>query len=302
MLLAGQILNYGQGTINEHLGFALIFALAFAMRSLSAFFTTRYDNPPFSYRREHHFSLVQFLKRAPWSNFARFVFFLGTINFGVAFSSPFFAVHMLRDLKFSYGTFTMLAAIVTATQFLTMQLWGRISDQFGNKKILSICAYGVALSPVPWLFTERVELLILAQLYSGIVWAGYNLASANFIFDAVTPPKIPRCAAYQALVSAVFFFFGTLAGATAAEWLDLHGANLPSFLNFTYPLLPIFLLSSIFRLLAVSVLLPRFQEVRPVQPIQTKELLFRIVGSTPLLGSRFEVISSGRKRHFSPKD
>lgn len=135
MLIAGQLLSLGQGTPSEHLGFAAIFTLAFLARSCSAYFTTRYDNPPFRYTREHHFSFVQFIRRAPWSNFAKFVFFTGAINFGVAFASPYFAVHMLRDLKFSYSTFTALTAIVTITQFLTMQLWGRISDQFGNKKM-----------------------------------------------------------------------------------------------------------------------------------------------------------------------
>src|SRR5690606_13056435 len=135
------------------------------------------------------------------SNFARFVYFVSLINFGVNIATPFFAVYMLRDLQFSYMEYTIVTATNTVTQFLTMQYWGQISDQFGNKKILNVCGYGVAFSPILWLFGDAMWYLLLIQVFAGLVWAGFNLAAANFMFDAVTPPKRARCAAYQAMVN-----------------------------------------------------------------------------------------------------
>ena len=297
MLLGGRMLAFGEQRSAAHLSFTFIFLFAATGRFISAYWTTRYANPPFQFRHEHRFSFIQFLRRAPWSNFAKFVFFCGTINFGVAFSSPYFALYMLRDLRFDYGTFAGLTAIVTVTQFLTMQFWGRISDQFGNRKILSICAYGVCVSPVLWVFSSELWFLALAQIYAGVVWAGYNLASTNFIFDAVTPPKIARCAAYQSLVNAGFFLLGSFSGALLSKTVAHSPAILPAYFRAHSPLLFIFLVSGLLRFIAVMTLLPRFREVRVVQPIRTKELLFRIVEVTPLIGSSFDVISSRwRKR------
>lgn len=145
-----------------------------------------------------------------------------------------------------------------------------------------------------------MELLALAQVYAGFVWAGYNLASANFIFDAVTPPKI---ASMRGIPS---FSYRTNPGLTRRR----SGRRVASYaprkvgrttLGFYYPILPVFLLSGLFRLLVVVILLPRFKEVRVVQPIRTKELLFRIVYFTPLLGGSFEIISSVWKKPGSKK-
>jgi len=132
---------------------------------------------------------------------------------------------------------------------------------------------------------------MVIQAYAGFVWSGFSLASANFIFDAVTPPKRARCVAYQGLVNGFFVFTGSLAGGVAA----LHLPHSFSFGAWTWSptfILPvIFLISGFIRLIAAGILLREFREVRPVEPIRHRELLFRVSHIRPIAGATFSLFT-----------
>lgn len=291
LIAGGQILDLFRGWDDTVHGFLTIFLIAALARSISAYFMSRYDDPPYHRVRGEYFSLRQFITGLPRSNFAKFTVFLATINAAVAFSGPFFAVYMLRDLHMSYTEFTMVIGVAAIVQFLTMGYWGQLLDSFGAKKIMNVCGVGIALNPFMWLVDSSVPWLMFAQATGSFMWAGFNLASANFLFDAVTPPKRARCAAYQSLVTAVFVLIAaTIGGFTAT--------HLPSSLNIfghlwfpVSPLVLLFAISGVIRMTAVALILPRVKEVRKVQPIKHTELAFRIVSAFPLTGFTFSVIT-----------
>lgn len=300
VLVAGQILDVSRWGGIEAYGFLSIFLLAAVARLLSARWLHSYDDPPLIIRKEEMFSFYQFIRRLPQSNFARFVLFFATINFAVAFAGPYFALYMLRDLKLTYLEFTVVSATVTVTQFLTMQHWGRLSDRFGTKKILNICGIAVAVSPIMWLLSAELWWILVIQLYSGFVWAGFNLASTNFMFDAVTPPKRARCAAYQALVNGAFVVAGSLLGGFTADALTALGRFSVGGVEVTSPLLILFLISAVLRVVAAWLLLPQFQEVRPVEQIAHRHLVFQITNLRPLSGATFSVMSGFLQRRRRP--
>jgi MFS family permease len=274
--LAGLILYFFEKASIPETGFLIAFSAAFIARLNSARWLSRYDDPEFLVSPDQVFTFRQFLRRSPHSNFAKFVFFIGAVNLGVAFSAPYFALYMLRDLGFSYIEYTVVIAVSTITQFLTFRYWGSLSDRFGNKKILNVCGWGVGLVPILWLFSSHILYLMAIQVFGGLVWSGFNLASANFIFDAVTPPKRARCVAYQGLVNGVLVFIGSLLGGYAA-------GHLPQSLDLgmwtwkpPFMLLMVFLISGIMRLAAAALFLPKFKEVRSVEAIGHGELVFRV--------------------------
>ena len=274
--LAGLILYFFEKVGIPETGFLVAFSAAFIARLNSARWLSRYDDPEFLISPDQVFTFRQFLRRSPHSNFAKFVFFIGAVNLGVAFSAPYFALYMLRDLGFSYIEYTVVIAVSTITQFLTFRYWGSLSDRFGNKKILNVCGWGVGLVPILWLFSSNILYLMAIQVFGGLVWSGFNLASANFIFDAVTPPKRARCVAYQGLVNGVLVFIGSLLGGYAA-------GHLPQSLDLgmwtwrpPFMLLMVFLISGIMRLAAAALFLPKFKEVRSVEAIGHGELVFRV--------------------------
>jgi MFS family permease len=291
LLVSGGILNLSERGMGLEIGFLVIFGVAFLAKLNSARWLRRYDDPPFHFSPEQVFTFRQFLRRSPHSNFAKFVFFVGAVNFGVAFSAPYFALYMLRDLRFSYLAFTAVTGVAFMTQFLTFRYWGNLSDRFGNKKILNLCGWGVCTVPMLWLVSFHIGYLVLIQIYAGLVWAGFSLASANFIFDAVTPPKRARCVAYYGLINGVSVFAGSLAGAFVAD----HLPRTFSLGNWTWTppfILPVvFFLSGLIRFLAAAFFLRRFKEVRPVEPIGHRELVFRMSHIKPIAGATFSLFT-----------
>jgi len=302
ILLAGAILHLFQQRGLSAVGFALVFLFALAARLNSVQWLRRYDDPPFRMTPDQVFTFRQFLRRSPRSNFAQFVFFFGTIHFGVAFAAPYFALYMLRDLGFSYLEFTLVTGVATITQFLTFRFWGDLSDRFGNKKVLNLCGWGVGIVPVLWLFSHHTAYLVLIQVFGGLIWAGFSLASANFLFDAVSPPKRARCVAYQGLIQGAFVFAGSLAGGYAAGHLPQSYALGPWTWTPISMLPVIFVLSGILRFIAAGIFLRKFREVRPVEPIRHRELIFRISHIKPIAGATFGLFTGLFREHRNERN
>jgi MFS family permease len=307
LLVAGLILHlFAQNGLPQW-GFLVILVVALIARLNSVRWLIRYDDPSFTIALDQVFTFRQFLRRSPHSNFAKFVFFIGAINFSVAFSSPYFTLFMLRDLQFSYVEFTLVTGVVTLTQFLTFRHWGTLSDSFGNKKILNVCGWGVALVPVLWLVSHQIPYLLLIQIFSGLVWSGFNLACGNFLFDAVSPPKRARCVAYQGLVNGLFIFFGSLTGGFVAGHLPPSLSIGPWTWTPDFMLPVVFLLSGVMRAIAAGIFLKRFKEVRPVEPIRHRDLIYRISQIRPVAGATFSLITGlfreqPKRQKRNPKD
>jgi MFS family permease len=291
LLVAGLLLDLFAKAGLAQWGFLVTLVIAFLARLNSVRWLARYRDPAFTITLDQIFTFRQFLKRSPRSNFAKFVFFIGAINFCVAFSAPYFALFMLRDLKFSYIEFMAVTAVVTITQFLTFRYWGELSDRFGNKKILNLCGCGVAVVPVLWLVSHQILYLFLIQVFSGLVWSGFSLASGNFLFDAVSPPKRARCVAYQGLINGVFFFLGSSAGGYVAGHMPNSISIGPWVWTPAFMLPVLFLISGIMRAIAAGVFLRRFKEVRPVEPIRHRDLIFRVSHIRPIAGATFSLIT-----------
>lgn len=302
LVLAGQILAIYENRGIVTFGYAVIFTVAFISKVNSARWLARYEDPTFHFDRSHHFSFLQFLKRAPKSNFAKFVLFVATMNFAAYIAAPYFAFYMLNDIKMSYFEYTFVVAIATVSQYMTMQYWGSIADQFGNRKILTVCGLGVSTLPLFWLISSNTIVIALIQIFAGFMWAGFNLAAANFMFDAVTPPKRARCVAYQSIVNSVFVLAGSLLGSFLAENTPMsfplsQGLDTPE-----SPFIRVFFISGLLRFLTMLFLLKLFIEVREVKSIRHRDLIFRITSLRPLSGITFGVITGLRKRKEKLKD
>jgi MFS family permease len=284
MLLGGLILNFFHYFGADWLGFSFLFLAAASARFYSAELLGKHDNPELVVKDEDYFSFIQFLRKLPSSNFARFVLFTGLLNIGFAVSGPYFTIFMLRDLSLSYWQFTLLGAASAAAQFITMKHWGRLVDRFGSRQVMGSCAGGIVISPLLWLVHSNIWYLLVVQLYSGVVWAGYALATGSFLFDAVTPGKRARCAAYHGMMNATGNLIGGYIGGviyTLLEHTEIRAIGL-----WTVPsnLLFLFVISAFFRLLCVVIFLRLFREVRPVEPASHERLLYEIATLRPFAG------------------
>jgi MFS family permease len=278
-------------------GFAVVLALALAGRLASIFALSHHFEVPYKKTKDADFSFLQFLKRSPKSNFAHFVFFVALMNFAVQMASPYFAVYMIRDLKFSYVQYMIAQGIFVATQFIAMRRWGPFADKYGNRLVLRITGSITPVIPLLWFLSRHFSYIILVQIVAGLAWAGWTLASTNFIFDAVTPPKRARCAAYMNFFNGMGFFLGAITGAILSA--RAPAAFNTGALTFTFysPLLTIFLISAALRFVIVFLFMPTVREVRTVSEPRVKDMFVMLTHVKPLSGVRYEPYTGVDKSH-----
>lgn len=271
-LISGFILHLMKKN-NAFYGFVIIFGLAFIFRIISWYFLTKMHEPELEFKKEHYFNLVDFLSRIRESNFARFTIFVAMMNFCVNLVSPFFAVLMLRDLRFGYLLYSLITVASTMTIYLVMIRWGRHADKVGNIKVIRFVSPLIGVVPLLWIFNQHPVYLFLIQIFAGFLWAGFNLCTTNFIYDAVTPPKRTRCISYFNVLNGAALCMGALLGGFLLQWL-------PPLLG--YRILTLALISAVLRII-VGIFMPlRLKEVRPVKEVKSNELFFSMIGIRPL--------------------
>lgn len=282
-------------------GFIALFAIAFLSRLRSAYWLTKYDDPIFEAKEEDRFSLWDFLRRMPHSNFAKFTFFSGALHFAVFTAAPFFSPYLFREVQVTYVDFMMLTVCQLIAQFLTMQHWGKIGDRFGNKRLITFSTLGLSLIPFVWLVSSTLWWLVIVHIISGFFWAGFSLSCFNFLMDAVTPPKRARCAAYMSLMNCLGVFLGGKFGAALLLWMERSAIDLPLHLDTpTSIILDVVLLSGILRLFVWVAFERLFKEVRTVEPTSHREFLAEITNVRYLGHLAFSVIGK-RSRTTPPK-
>lgn len=269
--IAAGLVLYAMTPISRRLGFLIVFMAALVVCVLSWLSLRVIEEPHLKVSRQDTFTFLEFVRQYRTSNFVKFTLFVAVINFCVYLAAPYFAVLMLRDLKFNYLLFSLVNTLSGLTLYVTIHRWGRHADRVGNLKIIKVVSPLFCLSPLLWIISQNPFFLVPVEMFSGFLWAGFNLCTSNFILDAVSPPKRSRCVAYFTLISGM----GVAAGALAGGYL-IH--YLPQI--FRYQLLTLFLVSGLLRL-AAGLILPRFiKEVRPVDTISGPKLLLSMAGLT----------------------
>ena len=137
--------------------------------------------------------------------------------------------------------------------------------------LLIIGGFLIFLVPLLWIFSSNIIYLFVIELFSGVIWAGFNLASGNYIFDAVTREKRHLCVAYLNVLRGIGIFIGSILGGYLATIINLEFMNTILFL---------FLVSAVLRLSIAFIFLPRLREVRQVK----KWSMYRAIHYHPLQG------------------
>ncbi|UCH79677.1 MAG: MFS transporter [Nitrospiraceae bacterium] len=280
-LIAGFILHrFTDGDSAQYIGFVLIFLLAMAARMLSSFFLTKKYEPPYAVALKRESGLFEFIKGARFSNYGRLVLYLCFMNFSVYLSVPFFVPYMLRDLSLDYMTFTFVISTAAVAKFVSMPVWGKASDRYGTRKILSLCGLLMPSVPLLWVFSGNVYYLLLIQVYSGFVWAGFDLAAFNFIYDTTTPQNRMSGVEYYNVLNGLCIFAGSIIGGLMVRYNDLFWSKY----------LFVFIISFILRYAATFVFIPKLKEVRTVERIPYAKLFFKIVSTVPTFGVVYDLI------------
>jgi hypothetical protein len=275
------------------MGFAGVFVLAACARGAAAVYLHRLDESGAAVTKERNLRLREFLVDGRHHPFLMFLVFSGSVHFAALLAGPYIAVYLLRDLSFSYMTYSAWAAASIIGGYLALNGWGRIGDQYGNKNLLLASGVGLPIIPALYVITHDVAWIILINAMAGIVWSGFHLGLQNIVYDLEESRTRAGAVAISNGMNATGAFLGTIAGG----WLTSQaptvyevagiGVHFPS-------TLPVVFLISAF-LLVVSLLLIRLlKESRIVEPISHHALFNEL----PLIKPMMDVI--GRRIGHQP--
>ena len=265
LLTAGYLLQNFDKT--QYLGFTIIFILAFLFRIISVIYLSLKYEPKYIAQKDDKTSFIEFIKKAGSRDYGVFILFLCLMNFSIYIAAPYFAAYMLYDLRLTYIQYTILIAAAVISKYLSMMMWGKAVDKYGTKKVLTLSGFLMPSVSLLWIFSPSLNYLILVQMFSGFVWAGFEIASFNFFFDTIIPQKRAKYISYYNVLNGIALFTGAMAGALLIKY------NM-----FSWPkYYTVFLLSGILRYLMAFLFIPRLKEVRNVDKITYPRLLFDIL-------------------------
>ncbi len=269
---------------------------------IPAYCLSRMSNPPYKIDDKDDFSLIEFFADFKHSSFVRFVVYTGLMHFSVMVAAPFFSVYMLRDLRFSYLQFMLVSAVAVLVQYFTLHNWGKFGDKFGNRMILVITGFTLPLVPVLWLFSANFYYILLIQMLAGFSWAGFSLSMGNFIFDAIPQPKRAKSVAIFNVLNAVGIFSGAAIGGWLTRYIpvsiSIQGFSILMISNLQW----LFLISGVLRLFMSISFLPAIREMREVEPLTLRELIFRVSSIRPISGLKFDLFTGNQRGKKGTKD
>jgi MFS family permease len=265
--LAGGVLQ-----ITQHrplLGFACLSAAAGICRVVSCAQLAQLHDPPWSEHPHLESSFFRFLAHVGHNNYSRFGVSLAALNFAAHLSAPYFAIFMLEELHYDYLTYTGVVLAGSLTGTLAGPWWGRIGDTHGNQAVLRWTMLGVGILPALWpLFPHPLWMMSL-NAAGAFLWAGLNLSSVNFIYDAAGAHERHTWIAYFNVLNGLGVSAGALVGGVAIDLLPpLGGSRFAA----------VFVLSAALRFVVAFAFRALVREVRPVRQIGLREVMYDVVG------------------------
>lgn len=192
-----------------------------------------------------------FRNRAFW----RLLVVFASWNGAVGLSAAFFAPHMLLNLRMSFFLIGVYSSSTALVAVVASRYWGRLIDRFGSRAVLNLCAFGIGLIPLVWLFprADFLWVLIPEALYSGVLWAGFNLAAFTLPLDRSPQEDRTVYLSVFAAVTGIAFFLTSLLSGYIAELLTVWSVTFAGQTFINYHVL--FAGSAVLRLLTAGLIM-----------------------------------------------
>ena len=224
------------GTVS---GYQLAYGIAFGLGLIATFSYSHIKEPEISEtvietQTYSIRSLFETLKQDV--NFFHYAIFGMIWNMAIMVAGPFFPVYMIEGLKGNANDVGILTIAGTLAGIPAMRFFGHLSDRWGPRKVMLVMGFFIPTIPLVWLFVRSPLGGIFANVPSGIMWAGFNLAAFNFLLSLA--PSVKR-----ARYTALFQIAVTLASAI--------GSAIGGLIVTHFGYIPIFVVSGIGRLVGI---------------------------------------------------
>lgn len=212
---------------NEIVAYNILFLIGGAFGLLSVGFLLRTPEP--RAKRINAKLLTLFTLPLKNANFKNLLVFNSGWAFALNLAVPFFSVYMLKTIGLPLSYVISLGILSQLSGIASYKLWGKYTDRFSNKTIISICAplyvgcillFAFTAMPAHRLVTLAV--LTIIYLMSGWSSAGINLAISNISLKLASKNE---AIAYLSVKNMFVAFFSTIApliGGLLADFFSTH--------------------------------------------------------------------------------
>jgi MFS family permease len=215
--IAGRVVKSLSGTASfPQLGFQAIFFLSFAIGMLSTLSFSRIPDASVSEAtatRPRGFPLRALLSDR---RFVGFVLSAFVWNTALQVSAPFFNVYLVSALGASAAMVGILTGVSSVSTLVGQLAFGRITDRRGDVFVQVLTGLLVPFLPISWILVSSPGQVVFINMASGLLWAGYNLATFNILLKITPDDRRPEATAlYQTLVTASAVLGPLIGGALA---------------------------------------------------------------------------------------
>ncbi|MFC1570611.1 MFS transporter [Candidatus Omnitrophota bacterium] len=210
-------------------GYSILFVLGFIAGVIGVLYLSRVPEP----RMVPPEGKVNFLGMlsVPFKddNFRKLMAFLGSWTFAVNLAAPFFTVYLLKRLHMEMSVVIGLSILSQVVHLLFLKIWGKFTDRFTNKSVLSVSGPMFLICILAWIFTTMPDkhiltfpLLIFIYTFMGIATAGTNIAAGNIGMKLAPKGKATSFLTVSSFVNSLAASFSPILGGKFADFFTRH--------------------------------------------------------------------------------
>lgn len=218
-LLAGELIT----RVGVPMGYQVVFGVAFVLGAVASFSFAHLQEPP-----DHEPNPAALAAYTPSAliktlrddrNFVYFCVSMMLWNLALGIAGPFFSVYMVSRLGATAAIVGLLNIVSSIASLPAQRFFGQLNDRLGARRVMIICGLLIPIMPVSWIFTSSPWHIVPINIGSGILWAGFNLASFNFLLSISTPENRARYSAlFQIVVMLTSAIGAALGGFMVTHW------------------------------------------------------------------------------------
>jgi MFS family permease len=211
VLLAGKLITM----FVSQTGYQIALGVAFVLGALSTYSYAHINEPilPSNHRESSRLDLRQFfygLKAQP--QFVALIITTAFWNLTVNIASPFFGVYMVQNLSFTAAIVGLQTVVSSISALFVQNRLGVLSDRLGSHRVQLISMVLIPLIPFAWILVSQPWHAVIINIFNGVFWAAFNLASFNLMLESIPADQVPRSSAIYQIIVTISLSIGALIG------------------------------------------------------------------------------------------
>lgn len=152
--------------------------------------------------------------REPFAHktFVSFLLFSSIFSLVNSLAGPYWTPFCLEDLQMPYLTLAVCGLTASLSALVSVKLWGRLCDRFGNRPVVVAAMFVTSFHPLLYLVSSKDFLLPIYIDFasSGAMWTGYGIAMNNILLQMGAARSKEVFYATYATILALVIFSGSL--------------------------------------------------------------------------------------------